>query len=124
MIIGEVFGYDKGNSDHFALRNSGAHVGLVVKILHDCIDEYKRCYNPSGIVEAQFSRYQHIVDHVLTDYPTVVRYSPTQALCTARVCNAFGPDQQLWYYDHHHLNTIGGAVVAHDLLHYLSMQPK
>lgn len=82
------------------------------------------CVISQSQVEAQFARYQNLVNNVLTDYPTVVRYSPTLALCTARVCNAFGPDQQLWYYDHHHLNTIGGAVVAHDLLHYLSMQPK
>gem|GEM_PF-124277 len=87
-------------------------------------DMKTHCVVAQSQVKAQFARYQRLVHDVLTDYPTVLRYSPTDALCTGQVCSAFGPDQRLWYYDHHHLNTVGGTVVAQDLLRYLPNQSK
>jgi hypothetical protein len=54
MIIGKILGSNKGDCDHFAIRNSCAHVGLVIKIGHGRINEDKRCYNPSGVHENSF----------------------------------------------------------------------
>jgi hypothetical protein len=54
MIIGEVFGSDKGNRDYFAIGNSGTDIRLVVKIGHSRVNQNKRCYNPSGVHEHSF----------------------------------------------------------------------
>ena len=51
MIIGKILGCHKRNRDDFAIRNSCAYVGLVIKIGHGRINEDKRCYNPSGVHE-------------------------------------------------------------------------
>ena len=34
MIIGKVFGSNKGNRHHFAIRDTGAHVSVMIKICH------------------------------------------------------------------------------------------
>jgi hypothetical protein len=55
MIIGKVFGSDKRNGDDFAIRDTGAYIGLMVKIHHRGINQDKRCYNPSGVHENSFA---------------------------------------------------------------------
>jgi hypothetical protein len=42
MIIGEVFSSDKRNGDHFAIWDTGAYIGLMVKIYHRGINQDKR----------------------------------------------------------------------------------
>ena len=54
MIIGNILGYNKGDSDHFAVRNPCAHIGLMVKNSHGSIDKDKRCFNPCGVHEHSF----------------------------------------------------------------------
>jgi hypothetical protein len=55
MNSGKVFGCDKGNGDHFAIRDTGAYIGLMVKIYHRGINQDKHCYNPSGFHEHSFA---------------------------------------------------------------------
>ena len=51
MIIGNILGSDKGDGDNFAIRHTSTHVGLVIKIDHDRIDEDKRCGHPNDVNE-------------------------------------------------------------------------
>ncbi len=55
MIIGKILGCHEGNADNFAIRHSGTHIGLVVKIGHGRINQHKRCYNPCGVHENFFA---------------------------------------------------------------------
>jgi hypothetical protein len=55
MIIGEVFGSNKRNGDDFAVWDTGAHVSVMIKMCHGCINQDKRCYNPSGVHEHSFA---------------------------------------------------------------------
>ena len=54
MIIGKILGCDKGNTHHFAIWNSGMHIGPIVEISRGRINQHKRCYNPSGVNEYSF----------------------------------------------------------------------
>jgi hypothetical protein len=60
---------------------------------------------------------------VLATRPTVVRYDPADTLCANEVCTALSSDQSLLYYDHHHLNTTEGAVVARHMLTTIATSP-
>jgi hypothetical protein len=54
MIIRNVFHCDKCDGHHFTIRNMGTHVGLVVKLSHSSIDQYKSCRNPNGVHKNPF----------------------------------------------------------------------
>ncbi len=51
MIIGKMFGSDKGNRDDFAIWHTCAHVGLVIKIGRGRINQDKCCDYPCGVQE-------------------------------------------------------------------------
>lgn len=55
MIIGNILGYAKGNSNNIAIRQSCTHIGLVVEIGHGGVDGGKRCYNPNAVRENSFA---------------------------------------------------------------------
>jgi hypothetical protein len=55
MIIGKVLGCDQRNGQDLTFWYTGAHISLMVKIGHGSIDQYKSCYNPSGVHENSFA---------------------------------------------------------------------
>jgi hypothetical protein len=55
MIIGKVFGSNKGNSHDFAIRGTSVHVGLMIKMRHGSINQDKRCGHTTGVHEHSFA---------------------------------------------------------------------
>jgi hypothetical protein len=55
MIIGKVLGGDQRDGHDFTVWDTGTHISLMVKIGHGSINQYKSCYNPSGVHENSFA---------------------------------------------------------------------
>ena len=72
------------------------------------------CMTPQKPIIQAFTRYKHNVSAVLTDFPTVRRYDPMQALCHNNQC-AIMTNGYALYIDTNHLTPYGASLVNADL---------
>ena len=70
-----------------------------------------RCAMKRHEVIQRQSRYRHVVDQVLKDFPTVKVFDPLQYLCDVEYCQAIIEDRML-YSDDDHLSLDGAAYLS------------
>ena len=82
----------------------------------------KNCFVSRGDYDQRVASYKSLVSVVLSDFPNVILFDPTDSFCNASLCKGFDPIFGFLYQDVDHLSGSGSRFYAEALVNVLSQR--
>ncbi|MCF7968363.1 MAG: hypothetical protein K9K68_04280 [Methylococcaceae bacterium] len=91
-------------------------------VLRDLIPsaDTTNCFVSRSDYDLRVSTYKNLVSLVLTEFPNVIFFDPTDSFCDASICKGFDSSFGFLYRDVDHLSDSGSRFYAESLANFLS----